>query len=415
MAAKRSSAKTRRRAKKPPSPITAKSGRRGGKPRPKADPLARAKKLADQGKIGDALRAAQQVANADPKQWQALNLIGSLLWRSGHPAEALAMHEKAIAVAPDEAGVQAELIGQFFSASFKASIDPERAIRIVERFLDRHVPTVIFMAQYINALLIARRFMDALRMSERAISLFPDNATLHRNKSVALVHMGRAEEAVAAFARGLRPYRPEAESSESQARQNSGLLTQYADLAATYDDNPLHRSFSERMAAFITKFAGATIGKNVLDAGCGTGLLGTRIKTRRLVGIEISPAMIAQARGRGVYDELVEGDLTGAMAARDDTFDIIASSCVLYHLADFAPFFREAARLLVPGGYLFFSVDPAPDDMDVGITEPGEYAHSRSYLRRLAAQASLTETAIAVMPHRICPGFWCAFRRRSKS
>jgi SAM-dependent methyltransferase len=398
MAAKRSSPKPRHAAKKPRPPAS--------------DPLARAKALADQGKIGDALRAAQKVLNADPKQWQALNFMGALLWRQGHRAEALAMNEKAIEVAPDEADIQAELIEQFFSASFKASIDPDRAARIVERFLDRHPPTISFLARYINALLVARRFADGLRMSDRAIGTFPDNTTLHRNKSVALIHLGRAEEAVAAFARSVHPYRPKGEISEGRSRPDAELRAQYAGLAPTYDDNPLHQSFSERMAALITKVSGTASHKRMLDVGCGTGLLGTHIKAARLVGIELSPDMLARARARGVYDELVEGDLVEAMAARQDTFDVVVSSCALYHLADLAPFFRESARLLVPGGYMFFSVDPAPDDMEIGVTEPGEYAHSRAYLRRLAAETGFTETAIGVMPHRICPGFWCAFRRR---
>ncbi len=399
MAAKRSSPKPRRTTKKP---------------QPRAvDSLSRAKALADRGKIGDALRAAQKVLNADPKQWQALNFMGALLWREGHRAEALAMNEKAIMAAPDEADIQAQLIEPFFEASFNASIDRDRAIRIVERFLDRHPPTAAFLARYINALLIASRFADGLRISDRAIALFPDNATLHRNKSVALIHMGRAEDAVAAFARGVRPYRPEDKATESRTRSGSEpLRAQYADLASNYDDNPLHQSFSERMAALIAKVTGSTSGKRVLDAGCGTGLLGTRLKAARLVGIELSPDMLARARARGVYDELIEGDLVEAMTARNDAFDVVASSCALYHIADLSPFFRESARLLAPGGCLLFSVDPAPDDMDVGITEPGEYAHSRAYLRRLAAETGLTEISIAIMPHRICPGFWCAFRRR---
>jgi predicted TPR repeat methyltransferase len=80
-------------------------------------------------------------------------------------------------------------------------------------------------------------------------------------------------------------------------------------------------------------------------------------------------------------------------------------------MADLAPYFRQAARLLEPGGNLFFSVDPAPDDMEIGESGPGEYAHSRSYLRRCAAETGFSEVAIAVMGHRATPGFWCAFRK----
>ena len=166
------------------------------------------------------------------------------------------------------------------------------------------------------------------------------------------------------------------------------------------------------MGQLIVQTVGATAAKRVLDAGCGTGGLGANLRAAHLVGIDLSPDMLAKARERNVYQELVEGDLARVMGTRTDRFDIIASAVVLYYIPDLAPFFREAARLLVPGGHLFFSVDPAADDMDVGVSPmDGSFAHSRAYLRRLAAQTGFAEVAIKIMPHRGNPGFWCAFRR----
>ena len=51
---------------------------------------------------------------------------------------------------------------------------------------------------------------------------------------------------------------------------------------------------------------------DVLDAGCGTGLCGPLVApyARRLVGVDLSEAMLARARARDVYDELVKGELT---------------------------------------------------------------------------------------------------------
>ena len=47
---------------------------------------------------------------------------------------------------------------------------------------------------------------------------------------------------------------------------------------------------------------------DVLDAGCGTGLCGPLIApyARRLVGVDLSARMLAQAHARKVYDELVK-------------------------------------------------------------------------------------------------------------
>jgi predicted TPR repeat methyltransferase len=59
----------------------------------------------------------------------------------------------------------------------------------------------------------------------------------------------------------------------------------------------------------------------ILDLGCGTGLVGNAFKDLtaggRLDGIDLAPRMIEVARKRGIYDELILGDLeTGAGRAR---------------------------------------------------------------------------------------------------
>ena len=57
---------------------------------------------------------------------------------------------------------------------------------------------------------------------------------------------------------------------------------------------------------------------SVLDLGCGTGLAGAAFRPfcDWLVGVDISPGMIEQARGKGLYDRLVVGDLLEFLVAR---------------------------------------------------------------------------------------------------
>ena len=56
----------------------------------------------------------------------------------------------------------------------------------------------------------------------------------------------------------------------------------------------------------IDETLGDRKGLSILDLGCGTGLAGLAVVERasRLVGIDLSPEMIEQARARGIYDEL---------------------------------------------------------------------------------------------------------------
>jgi predicted TPR repeat methyltransferase len=66
----------------------------------------------------------------------------------------------------------------------------------------------------------------------------------------------------------------------------------------------------------------------VLDAGCGTGLVGAGLRAlgvRRLVGFDLSAGMLARAARRGVYDELVQGSLLEPLRFESSSFDAVTS------------------------------------------------------------------------------------------
>ena len=368
------------------------------------DRLSRAVGLAENGKIKQALKAAEGILASHPEHWRTLHFTSSLLMRADQMEGALAFAKRAFVHAPDNAEIRHQLAMNIVACADRLS-RPEDAISACQEFLDRYEPSAGLLSTLSALQIRARRPSDGLKTADKGIALFPDNVTLHHNRSGALFHLGRVEEAADAFGRILRPLVSDPGDTTAE------VVSHYAALAEGYDDNRLHQIYGRLMAQLIVQTVGATVAKRVLDAGCGTGALGANIRTARLVGIDLSPDMLAKARVKNLYHDLVEGDLPTVMAQRTDRFDIIAAAVVLYHTPDLGPFFREAARLLVTGGHLFFSVDPAPDSMDIGITGPGEYAHSRAYVRRLAAETGFAETTIKIMPHRGNPGFWCAFRR----
>lgn len=100
-------------------------------------------------------------------------------------------------------------------------------------------------------------------------------------------------------------------------------------------------------------------GKSVLDYGCGPGhdLVGFGVfsKPQRLVGIDLSPSSLAEAKHRlgvhGINVELIQlkpGDTR--LPLDDNSFDYIHSSGVLHHTPDPAGLLREFSRILKPGG-----------------------------------------------------------------
>ncbi len=99
----------------------------------------------------------------------------------------------------------------------------------------------------------------------------------------------------------------------------------------------------------------------VVDLGCGTGgairVLQRTYPRARVVGLDLSPAMLGEARKRyraWSRRRLVAGDLERLPFA-DASFDLVFSSLALPWCNDLAAALREFARIARPGALLLFS------------------------------------------------------------
>ncbi|TDR93271.1 class I SAM-dependent DNA methyltransferase [Enterovirga rhinocerotis] len=130
---------------------------------------------------------------------------------------------------------------------------------------------------------------------------------------------------------------------------------------------------------------------HALDLGCGTGLGAETVRPQcaHLAGIDLSPAMLAEARRSGLYDDLAEGDLLDWLAERPDgSADLVLADDVFAYLGELWPVFSETARVLAEGGLFAFTAR-SHEGRGTILGEDLRYAHAEAHLADLAASHGL--------------------------
>jgi predicted TPR repeat methyltransferase len=128
---------------------------------------------------------------------------------------------------------------------------------------------------------------------------------------------------------------------------------------------------------------------SALDIGCGTGLMGEAVRERvdHLTGVDLSPAMIAKARERGLYDELEAADATVFLArAAPGAYDCILAADALCYFGDLGPILRACTRVLAAGGVFSFSIESFEGE-GFRLRETLRFAHASTYVEATAREA----------------------------
>jgi predicted TPR repeat methyltransferase len=378
----------------------------------------------------------RRVLDTAPDHPRALHYAGVLAHQQGRNSEAVALIERSVALAPDQADWHSNL-GIVLQSDQR--LDPaiaayRRAIEIDPGHANAH--------NNLGVLLRAvGRPVEAEAAYRAAIRAAPAHIDAYTNLGILLNGLKRTEEAAACYCKAitLRPKHPEARKLLALAHCTLGEVDKATGILAQWleqePDNPVARhmlaactgrdvperasngfietTFDSFAASFEAKLARLSYRApalvaamvedcglepshrlDVLDAGCGTGLCGALIApfARRLVGVDLSEGMLAHAREKNVYHELVKAELGEYLRDHHKTFDLIVSADTLVYFGDLKEIVAAFAGALRPNGHLVFTLEHAAENgADAGyrLELHGRYSHTQAYVEQRLASAGL--------------------------
>lgn len=177
-----------------------------------------------------------------------------------------------------------------------------------------------------------------------------------------------------------------------QIEKEVAFFDAFAESQGEYD--VLGEPAYERLLDELARLANITSESVVVDLGCGSGAFTRRVAGRfecRLVGIDISPGLIARARQHGTSEQYAVGDLL-QLNLPSASVDCALYSGVLHHLTeerDRRQALSECYRVLKPGGCVF-AYDPSAQSPSMCL-----YRHPRSPF-----YSSMGKTENEVLLHR---------------
>lgn len=350
----------------------------------------------------EALIAALEAVEGSPRDPETIEVFGHALLRNGRADEALLIFREAIersgmatfrcavgmVQALDKAGHAEAAIefGDAVKGQFpgQATLDVELAR--IERRLGRFADAEKRLLQLPSAL---RNTVEVL------LALAETALILHRD-----------EEAKAWFAKAYKlnpndPFLRHIMGADGVERASDDYVRGLFDSYAGHFENSL-LSLGYRVPALVLnalerhdpEFASGNPISDVLDLGCGTGLVGVVLHDRiagRFKGVDLSPEMVAKARAKGIYTELEVAELTQYLEHERAIWRTVIAADVFCYFGDLTPVIQAVRRILEPGGLFIFSVERLSGADGWVKQATGRYAHAISYIATLLADWQVLE------------------------
>lgn len=312
----------------------------------------------------NALKSYRNALQLRPFFAEAHYNLGNTFVDLGQPEQALECYQDALGIREDFHRCRRSLGNAYLSMGRHT-----RAAACFKRLADDNPKDLDALLGLANAESAIGQVTAAIENYQRALELDPGCATARHHLN-ALQHK-RSDRAPEEYVRGM--FDNYAAGFEQHLTEGLG-----------YGAPAQLRRLCEQLDM------GAAQGGRAIDLGCGTGLAGQAFAdlAESIVGVDLSPLMLREAKKKGVYAELVTGDIIKVLKARDESWDLALSCDTLVYLGDLHPLFHSLAPRMAANGRVLLSTEHL-EQGDFDLLPSGRYAHSRDYVWAAAAEAGL--------------------------
>lgn len=329
--------------------------------------------LARQNQFQEAMEHAEKAVRMDGNNPELLARVIDIAHRAQNFERAIEWLERATAISPDSVHIKLLL-----ARDWRLTGQHEKALAAYGRLLE---------AQPSNSHALMGRAQTALGMGDLALAL---------KDCEALLALHPDDEEVQFYLELARGHTPK--------RQPAKLIRSLHDGLAEVFDQHVVAGLKYKLPREVARLISdryPDLALNVLDLGCGTGLLGAclgRLKGA-LVGVDLSLPMIQQAHRHGVYDKFHNVDLLDALDATPEAlYDVIAALDAFIYVGDISKAIPDAFRILRPGGHFIFSCETALEsEADLVLRPTYRYAHKASRVEAMCRAAGFDPVALDAM------------------
>ena len=344
-----------------------------------------------------AARDAAEAVLLDRADPEAKAALGNALLCLGRTRDAIACLNEALEAVPDVATWREAL-----ATALEAEADIDTALSVLADGVALAPSDVGLRNAAILICLRQRNFRGAVRLAEEARLQGNADACTFGMKGHALASMGDHEAAFATYQEALKLGPNDAYvrhlvtatgALPSANRAPPEYVTTVFDgYAERFEAHLIALGYTVpvRIREVLTQHPAIAVGKAVgpaLDLGCGTGLVALALSDLQIgpfTGIDLSAGMLAQARLKGLYADLRQGDIMAELtAAEPRRWPLILAADVLVYFGALEMLFAAVRSRLETGGWFVFSVeDLGPVDGQWHLHRRGRYAHSPAYIRQ---------------------------------